>query len=170
MKSRLATSWRYISVSLSLSFSLLKDVTFLFTDLCICVFLVEDEWTPFPSTRFFLPRIRYCQVKDLPFNDMPGIRMLLEDCQSRVPRIRRTRERVSPRIAGYVVRERRGRKKEKYRRRKRTHLPPGFRSQYEASCQKEIVSPFYLVAPKNVMKSVFARKSRIGSESAGNKM
>jgi len=42
-------------------------------------------------------------------------------------------------------------------------LPP---SQYEASCQKEIVFPFYLVASKNVMKSVFARKSRIGSKSS----
>lgn len=82
-----------------------------------------------------------------PFNDMPGIRMLLEECQSRFSRIRKTSKLVSYR----------GIRSSK----KQTHLPLGLHSQYEASCQKEIVFPFYLVASKNVMKSVFARKSRI---------
>lgn len=86
-----------------------------------------------------------------PFNDMPGIRMLLEECQSRFSRIRKTSKSVSYR----------GIRSSK----KRTHLPLGFHSQYEASCQKEIVFPFYLVASKNVMKSVFAEESRIGPQS-----
>lgn len=88
-----------------------------------------------------------------PFNDMLGIRMLLEDCQSR---IRKTSESVS--YCGISSSK------------KRTHLPPGFHSQYVASCQKETVFPFYLVALKNVMKSVFVRKSRIGPENVGNKI
>lgn len=91
-----------------------------------------------------------------PFNDMPGIRMLAGELPISIPVESGRRLWVGP-FPLYG----------KFEEKKNADslaagLPQPMR---EPPCQKEIVfPPFYLVAPKNVMKSVFARKSRIGPD------